>query len=147
MERRLSIAGWLPGLQTILLWISATPALGTSVRDPATPSIFSPSSTPGRFHLPSVPLRAGRDRDFMVATQLEYRLTLPKPVRTGWIRRLGRCSAGPEQFRFAYFLPDIGAGLRYELSTKYHVNLRLDVAPGGWQPHLGHGGWRGVLNI
>jgi hypothetical protein len=37
---------------------------------------------------------------------------------------------GSDQPRKSHFLPDIGAGLRYELSTKYHVNLRLDAARG-----------------
>ena len=75
--------------------------------------------------------QAGQYLDrFMVATQLEYRLTLPKRFGLVGFGGLGGVVPGSKQLRFAHFLPDIGAGLRYELSTKYHVNLRLDVAQG-----------------
>jgi outer membrane protein assembly factor BamA len=75
--------------------------------------------------------QAGQYLDrFMVATQLEYRLTLPKRFGLVGFGGLGGVVPGSEQFRFAHFLPSIGAGLRYELSTKYHVNLRLDAAQG-----------------
>jgi len=44
-------------------------------------------------------------------------------------------------FRNDHFLPDIGAGPRYELSKKYHVNLRADFARGrdSWTWALGVG--------
>ena len=37
---------------------------------------------------------------------------------------------GADQLRNKHFLPDIGAGLRFQLSTKYYRNLRLDVVQG-----------------
>ena len=66
----------------------------------------------------------------MLATQLEYRQTLPKRFGYVLFGGLGGVIPGSDQPRKSRFLPDIGAGLRYELSTKYHVNLRLDAARG-----------------
>ena len=75
--------------------------------------------------------QAGRYLDrFMVATQLEYRLRLPKRFGLVGFGGLGGVVPGADQFRHKHFLPDIGAGLRFQLSTKYHLNLRLDVAQG-----------------
>ena len=75
--------------------------------------------------------QAGRYLDrFMVATQLEYRLTLPKRFGLVGFGGLEGVVPGAEQFRNKHFLPDIGAGLRFQLSTKYHLNLRLDAAQG-----------------
>jgi len=34
------------------------------------------------------------------------------------------------KFRYDELLPSLGGGLRYNLSKKYHVNLRFDVAQG-----------------
>ena len=45
MESSLRRALRLGGAQTVLVVISAIPAIGSSVRDPTTPRIFSPSST------------------------------------------------------------------------------------------------------
>jgi hypothetical protein len=44
-------------------------------------------------------------------------------------------------FRNNHFLPDVGGGLRFELSTKYHVNLRTDFARGkdSWTWSMGVG--------
>jgi len=67
---------------------------------------------------------------FMLATQLEYRQTLPKRFGYVLFGGLGGVIPSSDQPRESHFLPDIGAGLRYELSTKYHVNLRLDAARG-----------------
>jgi hypothetical protein len=67
---------------------------------------------------------------YMLATQLEYRQTLPKRFGYVLFGGLGGVIPGSDQPRKSHFLPDIGAGLRYELSTKYHVNLRLDAARG-----------------
>jgi len=74
---------------------------------------------------------AGRyiDRD-MVATQIEYRLTLP--LRFGVVAFAGLGEVGPRFGAFNYdnLLPSIGFGPRFQLSTKYHVNLRADFAQG-----------------
>jgi len=74
---------------------------------------------------------AGRYLDrFMLATQLEYRQTLPKRFGFVLFGGLGGVIPGSDQPRKSHFLPDIGTGLRYQLSKKYHVNLRVDVAQG-----------------
>lgn len=74
---------------------------------------------------------AGRYLDrYMVATQLEYRLTLPKRFGLVGFGGIGEVVPGTGQFRNTYFLPGIGTGLRFELSKKYHVNLRADIAWG-----------------
>jgi outer membrane protein assembly factor BamA len=67
---------------------------------------------------------------YMVATQMEYRLILPKRFGLVGFGGIGGVVPGTGQFRNNYFLPGIGAGLRFELSKKYHVNLRADVAWG-----------------
>ena|SRR5208282_1681025 len=75
---------------------------------------------------------AGRYFDrYMLASQLEYRLVLPK--RFGLVAFGGLGGVIPQGDRLlqnAYFLPAGGGGLRFELSKKYHVNLRADLAQG-----------------
>jgi outer membrane protein assembly factor BamA len=74
---------------------------------------------------------AGRYIDrYMLATQLEYRLALP--WRFGFVAfgGIGGVAPGDLHFRNENFLPAGGGGLRYELSKKYHVNLRADIAQG-----------------
>ena len=74
---------------------------------------------------------AGRYIDrYMIATQLEYRLVLP--WRFGFVvfAGVGGVMPGALHFRRENFLPSGGGGLRYELSKKYHVNLRADIAQG-----------------
>ena len=67
----------------------------------------------------------------MFATQLEYRLVLPKRFGLAGFAGVGEVVPGASQFfRVDNLLPDVGAGPRYELSKKYHVNLRADVAKG-----------------
>jgi len=66
----------------------------------------------------------------MVATQLEYRLVLPKRFGVVVFGGIGGVAPGADQFRSKNFLPDVGTGLRFELSKKYHVNLRADIAQG-----------------
>lgn len=75
---------------------------------------------------------AGRYLDrYMVETQLEYRLTLPKRFGVVGFGGIGEVIPGGNQmFRAKKFLPDVGAGLRFELSKVYHVNLRADLAQG-----------------
>jgi len=66
----------------------------------------------------------------MLATQAEYRLSLPK--RLGIVGFAGLGEVGPTfgSFDYSNLLPSIGAGVRFKLSTKYHVNLRADIAQG-----------------
>lgn len=75
---------------------------------------------------------AGRYLDrYMVATQLEYRLALPKRFGVVVFGGLGEVVPGGNQpFRTANFLPAGGGGARFALSKKYHVNLRADFAKG-----------------
>ena len=80
---------------------------------------------------------------YMFATQAEYRLTLPKGIGLAAFGGLGGVVPGSSQvlFKNAHFLPDVGGGPRYELSKKYHVNLRADVARGrdSWTWSMGVG--------
>jgi hypothetical protein len=75
---------------------------------------------------------AGRYLDrYMAATQLEYRLALPKRFGVVAFGGLGGVVPGGNQpFRIKKFLPGGGGGARFELSKKYHVNLRADLAQG-----------------
>lgn len=67
----------------------------------------------------------------MFATQLEYRLVLPKKFGLAGFTGVGEVVPGASQFfRVDNFLPDVGGGPRYELSSKYHLNLRADIARG-----------------
>jgi hypothetical protein len=67
----------------------------------------------------------------MVATQLEYRLALPKRLGLVAFGGVGEVIPGGNQlFRNTEFLPALGAGARFELSKQYHVNLRADIAQG-----------------
>jgi hypothetical protein len=68
---------------------------------------------------------------YMLATQLEYRLVLPK--RFGFVAfgGIGEVIPGGTQLLVKQkFLPGGGGGLRFLLSKKYHVNLRADIAQG-----------------
>jgi hypothetical protein len=75
---------------------------------------------------------AGRYLDrYMVATQLEYRLSLP--IRFGIVAFGGVgevVPGGNQDLSRKNFLPSAGAGGRFQLSKKYHVNLRVDYAQG-----------------
>jgi hypothetical protein len=75
---------------------------------------------------------AGRYLDrYMVATQLEYRLSLPMRFGIAAFGGVGEVIPGGNQnFRRKNFLPSGGAGGRFQLSKKYHVNLRVDYAQG-----------------
>ena len=67
----------------------------------------------------------------MFATQLEYRLSLPKGFGAAGFAGIGEVFPGGSHiFRSNQLLPDIGGGPRYQLSSKYHVNLRTDFARG-----------------
>lgn len=69
---------------------------------------------------------------YMAATQLEYRLVLPKRFGLVAFVGLGGVVPGGDQllFRSGSFLPSGGGGLRFLLSKQYHVNLRADIGRG-----------------
>jgi Omp85 superfamily domain len=71
---------------------------------------------------------------YSLATQLEYRLVLPKRFGLVVFGGLGGViPAGSQPLQMAqtsHFLPSGGGGLRFMLSKKYHVNLRADIAQG-----------------
>jgi len=68
---------------------------------------------------------------YMIATQLEYRLVLPKRFGVVGFGGVGEVIPGGSQiFQASNFLPSGGGGLRFQLSKKYHVNLRADIAGG-----------------
>ena len=68
---------------------------------------------------------------YMAATQLEYRLVLPKRFGLVAFGGIGGVRAGDEQLlQSSHFLPDIGAGVRFMVSKKYHVNMRADYGQG-----------------
>jgi len=75
---------------------------------------------------------AGRYLDrYMFATQLEYRLSLPKRLGAVAFGGIGEVVPGGSQiFRSSYVLPAGGGGLRFQVSKKYRVNLRADIARG-----------------
>jgi hypothetical protein len=78
----------------------------------------------------------------MFATQLEYRLSLPKRFGLVGFAGVGEVVPGASQIlRSNYLLPDVGGGPRFELSSKYHVNLRTDFARGkdSWTWSMGVG--------
>ncbi len=86
---------------------------------------------------------AGRYLDrYMIATQAEYRVSLPKKFGLAAFGGIGEVvPGGKEILRINNFLPSIGGGPRYQLSKKYHVNLRADFARGkdSWTWSMGVG--------
>jgi hypothetical protein len=80
---------------------------------------------------------------YMAAAQVEYRLTLPKGFGLAAFGGVGEVIPGSSQliFRNNHFLPSVGGGPRFELSKKYHVNLRTDFARGrdSWTWSMGVG--------
>ncbi|MFZ1008728.1 MAG: BamA/TamA family outer membrane protein [Candidatus Sulfotelmatobacter sp.] len=75
---------------------------------------------------------AGRYLDrYMFATQLEYRLTLPKRFGVVGFAGIGEVLPGSSQLlRINHVLPGGGGGVRFKISKPYNVNLRADVARG-----------------
>lgn len=68
---------------------------------------------------------------FMLTSQLEYRLVLPKRFGVVGFGGLGGAFAGESQLlQRSHFLPAGGVGLRFEVSKPYHVNLRADFGQG-----------------
>lgn len=86
---------------------------------------------------------AGRYLDrYMFATQLEYRLTLPKRFGIVGFGGIGEVLQGGSQiFKSNNFLPAGGGGLRFQVSKQYRVNLRADIARGkdSWTWGMGVG--------
>jgi hypothetical protein len=66
----------------------------------------------------------------MFATQLEYRLALPKRLGLVAFGGVGEVAPSVGKFNGENLLPAIGTGLRFLLNKKYHVNLRIDIAQG-----------------
>ena len=66
----------------------------------------------------------------MFATQLEYRLALPKRLGLVAFGGVGEVAPSLGKFNGDNLLPAIGAGLRFLLDRKYHVNFRIDFAQG-----------------
>jgi hypothetical protein len=75
---------------------------------------------------------AGRYLDrYMIATQLEYRVVLPKRFGLVAFGGIGEVAPGGGRlFRTNQFLPAGGGGVRFLLSKQYHVNLRADIGQG-----------------
>jgi len=71
---------------------------------------------------------------YTLATQLEYRLVLPWRFGLVAFGGVGGVIPGGSQLsqrvQSSHLLPSGGGGLRFQLSTKYHVNLRADIAQG-----------------
>lgn len=71
---------------------------------------------------------------YALTTQAEYRLVLPKRFGLVVFGGLGGTIPAGSQLlqrvQNGHFLPSGGGGLRFELSKKYHVNLRADIAQG-----------------
>jgi outer membrane protein assembly factor BamA len=71
---------------------------------------------------------------YMLATQLEYRLELPKRFGLVGFGGVGGVIPGGSQLlqrlQSSHFLPSGGVGLRFQLDKKNHVNLRADFAQG-----------------
>jgi outer membrane protein assembly factor BamA len=86
---------------------------------------------------------AGRYLDrHMFATQLEYRLSLPKRLGLAGFAGVGEVVPGETQvLRSNNLLPSAGGGPRFVMSPKYHVNLRADFARGknSWTWSMGVG--------
>jgi hypothetical protein len=66
----------------------------------------------------------------MIATQLEYRRSVIWRLGMVAFAGLGQVTPSFSDFKGDNLLGSIGGGARLNLSTKYHVNLRLDIARG-----------------
>ena len=74
---------------------------------------------------------AGRyiDRD-MLALQVEYRPLVWWRLGAAVFAGVGEVGLQFQDFDYKKLLPGAGLGPRFNLSTKYHVNLRADFAWG-----------------
>ena len=66
----------------------------------------------------------------MFATQAEYRRELPKRLGVVAFAGIGGVAKRWNAFRSDEFLPAAGAGLRFKLDKKNHINYRIDWAIG-----------------
>jgi len=66
----------------------------------------------------------------MFATQAEYRIELPKRFGLVAFGGVGGTARRWNDFRSDQLLPAAGAGLRFKLDKKNHINYRIDVAFG-----------------
>jgi hypothetical protein len=66
----------------------------------------------------------------MFATQAEYRIELPKRLGLVAFGGVGGTASQWNEFRSDQFLPAAGAGLRFKLDKKNHINYRIDLAFG-----------------
>jgi hypothetical protein len=66
----------------------------------------------------------------MLATQVEYRRTLPWRLGVAAFGGIGEVAPTWGKFNTEGILPCGGIGPRFLLSRKYHVNLRADFAWG-----------------
>ncbi|HET6978898.1 MAG TPA: BamA/TamA family outer membrane protein [Pyrinomonadaceae bacterium] len=66
----------------------------------------------------------------MFATQAEYRIELPKRLGLVAFGGVGGTARQWNEFRSDQFLPAAGAGLRFKLDKKNHINYRIDLAFG-----------------
>ena len=66
----------------------------------------------------------------MFATQAEYRIELPKRLGIVAFGGLGGVARRWGDFRSDQLLPAAGAGLRFNLDKKNHINYRIDFAVG-----------------
>lgn len=75
--------------------------------------------------------KTGRYRDkLMLTTQVEYRLELPKRFGLAAFFGIGEVAPDLGAFNNHDLKPAGGAGVRYVLAKKNHVNLRVDYAAG-----------------
>ena len=66
----------------------------------------------------------------MFATQAEYRIELPKRLGLVAFGGVGGTARRWGEFRSDQLLPAIGAGLRFKLDKKNHINYRIDIGFG-----------------
>jgi hypothetical protein len=66
----------------------------------------------------------------MFATQAEYRIELPKRLGLVGFGGVGGTARRWDEFRSDQLLPAAGAGLRFTLDKKNHINYRIDFAFG-----------------
>ena len=66
----------------------------------------------------------------MIATQLEYRRTLPWRLGMVAFVGVGEVAPGLSEMQGDHLLPAGGGGLRFKISQKYKLNIRVDFAQG-----------------
>ena len=66
----------------------------------------------------------------MFATQMEYRMELPRRLGLVAFGGIGGIARRWNEFRADELLPAVGVGLRFKLDKKNHINYRIDFAVG-----------------